>query len=338
MATISGQTVVRDRKGKGRKMDKVKLLEDMLRIRRFEEEVDRLYFAGKLPGQPHSCTGQEATAVGVCAALEPDDLLASNHRGEGHLIARGVDLYRLFAEVLGRRDGYSRGKGGAFHVADLSIGILGTTGIVGAGLPIAVGAGLAAQMRGSNQIVVAFFGDGASNQGAFHEALNLAGLWKLPVLFACENNLYGFSVAQSRHQAVKDVAMRAQSYGFQGEVVDGNAVLDVWEAARRAVARIRAGEGPFLLEMKTYRWAGHFGADPGTSYRPPEEVEHWKQRCPVKLYKEILLRTGGISEDGLEELEDRVTREVDGASRRAQECPEPPLEAAQEDLFLEIQP
>ncbi len=318
-------------------MDHVNLLETMLRIRRFEEEVDRLYFAGKTPGQPHSCTGQEAPAAGVCAAMEPGDLLASNHRGEGHLIARGMDLYRLFAEVLGRRDGYSRGKGGAFHIADLSLGILGTTGIVGAGLPIAVGAALATQMRGERQVVVAFFGDGASNQGVFHEALNLAGLWKLPVLFACENNLYGFSVAQSRHQAIKDVAARAESYGFQGEVVDGNAVLDVREAASRAMARIRAGEGPFLLEMKTYRWGGHFGADPGTSYRPPGELERWKERCPIKLYKELLLQRNLMSEDALEEVDDRITAEVEEASRRAQECPEPPLSAAQEDLYLEVQ-
>lgn len=314
-------------------LDPVKLLETMLRIRRFEEKVDQLFFAGKLPGMPHACTGQEASAAGVCAALEPGDLITSTHRGEGHLIARGADLYRLFAEVLGRRDGYSRGKGGTMHIADLSIGLLGTTGIVGAGIPIAVGAALAARMKGSDRIVVAFFGDGASNQGAFHEALNMAGLWKLPVVFACENNLYGMSVAQWRHQAIKDIAVRAQAYGFLGEVVDGNAVLDVLEAASRAVARARVGEGPTLLEMKTYRWCGHYGADPGTSYRKAEEVAAWKERCPVKRHTELLLKQGAITESELEELQERISNEVEEAANRALECPEPPLEAAQEDLF-----
>lgn len=317
-------------------LDPVKLLETMLRIRRFEEKVDQLFFAGKLPGMPHGCTGQEATAAGVCATLEPGDLFTSTHRGEGHLIARGADLYRLFAEVLGRRDGYSRGKGGAFHIAEPSLGLIGTTGIVGAGIPIAVGAGLAARMQGSDRVAVAFFGDGASNQGAFHEALNLAGLWKLPVVFACENNLYGMSVAQWRHQAIKDIAVRAQAYGFLGEVVDGNAVLDVLEAASRAVARARVGEGPTLLEMKTYRWCGHYGADPGTSYRTAEEVASWKERCPIERHTEHLLQSGLISGGELEDLQARVTSQVEDAAARALECPEPLLEAAQEDLYMEV--
>jgi len=316
-------------------VDQVKLLETMLRIRRFEEKVEVLYAAGKLPGMPHGCTGQEATAAGVCAALEPGDLVASTHRGEGHLIARGADLYRLFAEVLGRRDGYSGGKGGAFHIADLSIGFLGTTGIVGAGIPIAVGAALAARMQGTQSVAVAFFGDGASNQGAFHEALNLAGLWKLPVVFACENNLYGMFTAQSRHQAIVDIAGRAQSYGFPGEIVDGNAVLEVWKAASRAIARARAGEGPTLLELKTYRLCGHFGADSGTFYRSAQEVESWKELCPIKRYRGLLLQWGIMSEAKLEEVERRVARDVEEAANRALACPEPPIEAATEDLYLE---
>lgn len=314
----------------------MRLLETMLRIRGFEDKVEELYAAGKLPGMPHGCTGQEASAAGVCAALEPEDLLASTHRGEGHLIARGVDLYRLFAEVLGRRDGYSRGKGGAFHIADLSIGLLGTTGIVGAGIPIAVGAALAARMQGQRKVAVAFFGDGASNQGAFHEALNLAGLWKLPVVFACENNLYGMFTAQWRHQPIRDIADRAQAYGFPGEVVDGNAVLEVWEAASRAVARARSGEGPTLLEMKTYRLCGHYGADPGTFYRPAEELESWKERDPIKRHSELLLRSGSLSQGEMEALQERVAKEIDQAADKALECPEPPLEAAQEDLYLEV--
>ena len=320
----------------GGNVDQVKLLETMLRIRRFEEKNDQLFFAGKLPGMPHGCTGQEAAAAGVCAALEPGDLFTSTHRGEGHLIARGADLYRLFAELLGRRDGYSRGKGGTMHIADLSLGLVGTTGIVAAGIPIAVGAALASRMQGRTQVVVAFFGDGASNQGAFHEALNLAGLWKLPVVFACENNLYGMSVAQWRHQAIQDIAVRAQAYGFPGEVVDGNAVLDVVEAASRAVARARAGEGPTLLEMKTYRWCGHYGADPGTSYRTAEEVEGWKERCPIKRHTAHLLKNGLITETQLEELEERIAAEVEEAAGRALECPEPPLEAATEDLYADV--
>lgn len=310
------------------------LLQAMQTIRVFEEQVEELFRRAIMPGRPHSYRGQEACAVGVCSVLEAHDLVLSYHRGDGHMIARGLDLYTILAELLGRRDGYSKGKGGPMHMADPEKGFLGTNTVVGASVPIAAGAALAAQMRKSGQVVVSFSGEGAANQGAWHEALNLAGLWHLPVVFVCENNLYAFSVPQSRSMAIPHIADRAAAYGFPGQVVDGNDVLAVREAAARAVDRARSDQGPTLLELMTYRWDGHYGGDPA-DYRPGEEVEAWKGKDPIPRYRRALLENGWASPEEIDPVVERATALVEDVVRRALESPPPPLEEATTDLFVE---
>lgn len=249
------------------------MLRLMIKVRVFEEKLDELYQKKAMFGSTHSYRGQEAIAAGVCSALEPTDLMASYHRGTGHIIAKGADLYRLFCECLGRQDGYSQGRGGKMHMGDLGFGFIGNTGTVGASIPVATGAALAAKTRGSKEVVVGFLGDGAMNQGVVHEAMNLAGLWKLPVIYVCENNLYAMTVSVERSVAIKHLANRAQGYGFEGKVIDGNDVELVFDETRKAVEKARGGGGATFLECLTYRWDGHFGGDPGTTYRSREEIE-----------------------------------------------------------------
>ncbi|MBI2906247.1 MAG: thiamine pyrophosphate-dependent dehydrogenase E1 component subunit alpha [Chloroflexi bacterium] len=305
----------------------------MLKIRCFEEKTLQLYRDGFMQGPTHLYIGQEAVATGVCAALEEGDLIVSTHRPHGHLLAKGADPYRLLAELLGRKDGYSRGKGGSMHNTCLALGVLPSSAIVGGGLPYAVGAALAAKLRGSGQVVVSFFGDGASNQGTFHESLNMAGIWRLPIVFACENNLYGSSTRQDRATLVKDIAQRATSYGIQGKVVDGNDVLGVYGASKAAVAAARQGQGPTLLEFKTYRWYGHSTADPGDTYRTPEEISHWKEKCPIKRFTALLLDKETLSQVEIDRLKQEIQWAIDEASRRALEAPFPVTEEALSDVF-----
>jgi len=253
----------------------------MVTIRKFDERAVEEFHSGNIPGVVHAYIGQEAVAVGVCAALRQDDQIVSTHRGHGHTIAKGADLKPMMAELFGRIDGYCRGKGGSMHIADFSIGMLGANGIVGGGPPIATGAALAAQLEGSDRVGVAFFGDGASNEGAFHGSLNLASIWKLPAIYVCENNRWASGVAATNALSVEDVAVRAVSYNLPGVSVDGTDVLAVHEAAEQAVTRARAREGPTLIECKTYRWRGHSEqrgnpADP----RPQDEVEMGRQHDP----------------------------------------------------------
>jgi 2-oxoisovalerate dehydrogenase E1 component len=248
-------------------------------IRRFEEAVRDLLEMGKLDGAVHLSIGQEAVAAGVCATLLPGDTIASTHRGHGHVIAKGADLTRMFAELLGRETGYCHGRGGSMHIADLSLGILGANGIVGAGIPLTVGAAYAHQRQGENRVAVAFFGDGAVNQGAFHEALNLAAVWQLPAIFVCENNGYAASVPQTKHQREQTIAKRAIGYGMPGVTVDGNDALAVYAAASEAVARARHGGGPTLIECKTYRHSGHTARS--ADLRPALELAAWKERDPL---------------------------------------------------------
>ncbi len=309
------------------------LFRTMQIIRFFEEEVEELFRRGVMPGRPHSYRGQEACAVGVCSVLEDRDLVLSYHRGDGHMIAKGLDLYKILAELLGRQDGYSKGKGGKMHIADPAKGFLGTNTVVAASVPIAVGAALAAQMRNSGQVVISFFGDGAANQGAWHEALNLAGLWKLPVVFVCENNLYAFSVPQSKSMVIADIAERASAYGFPGKIVDGNDVLAVRAAAAPAVERAREGRGPTLLELKTYRWDGHYGGDLA-EYRPKEEVEAWKTRCPIARYQRWLIEEGRASTEEIEAVIREAKGLIESVVQRATEAPPPSLEDAPTDLFV----
>ena len=240
----------------------VDMYRTMKLIRDFEANASRLFAEGKIPGFVHLYIGEEAIATGVCAGLNDDDYITSTHRGHGHIIAKGGDIKYMMAELYGKATGYCKGKGGSMHIADANKGILGANGIVGAGHNIAVGAGLSAKYRGTDQVCVCFFGDGSTNQGTFHEAMNLASIWKLPVIFVCENNLYGISMHQSKHQAIQDVADRAVAYNVPGVIVDGNDVFAVYEAATEAVVRARAGQGPTLIECKTYRHQGHFEGDP----------------------------------------------------------------------------
>ncbi|MDH5794186.1 MAG: pyruvate dehydrogenase (acetyl-transferring) E1 component subunit alpha [Candidatus Bathyarchaeota archaeon] len=304
----------------------------MLEIRFFEEKVFDLYAQNIVPGTIHLYLGEEAVAVGVCSLLRKNDYITSTHRGHGHCIAKGAELKRTMAEILGKKTGYCKGKGGSMHIADFSIGMLGATAVVGAGLPIAVGAGLSAKLRKTDQVVACFFGEGASNQGTFHESINMASTWKLPVIFVCENNLYAMGTRQSTVMAIENVADRAVAYGIPGVVVDGNDVLAVYEATQKAVERARNDEGPTLIECKTYRHKGHSRVDPA-KYRPKEEVEEWLTKDPIKRFKEKLLQTNTLTEAEIEQIEKEVSAEIEEAVKFAMESPYPAPEEALEDVY-----
>jgi pyruvate dehydrogenase E1 component alpha subunit len=300
------------------------LYRTMLTIRLFEQRVAREFRTGEIPGFVHMYIGEEAVAAGVCANLREDDYVTSTHRGHGHCIAKGCDLDRMMAEIYGREDGLCRGRGGSMHIADFSRGMLGANAIVGGGIALATGAGLASSVRGSGQVAVAFFGDGAANQGVLHESLNLAAIWKLPVLYVCENNGFAESTPAAYATSVPDVASRASAYGIPGVVADGADVLDVYSAAHAAVARARAGEGPTLLEVKTYRFMGHFEGDPDRD-RGDEEREATRERDALEALRERLVADGHATEAELDalraELEEAVSHAVEFA--RASPFPDP---------------
>ncbi|MDH5462596.1 MAG: pyruvate dehydrogenase (acetyl-transferring) E1 component subunit alpha [Candidatus Bathyarchaeota archaeon] len=312
----------------------ISMYRTMLEIRHFEEKVYDLYGQNLVPGTIHLYTGQEATAVGVCANLRKDDYITSTHRGHGHCIAKGARLEKVMAEILGKKTGYCKGKGGSMHIADFTIGMLGATAVVGAGLPIATGAGLSIKLRGTDQAVACFFGDGASNQGTFHEGINMAAVWALPILFVCENNLYAMGTRQSRVMAIENVADRAAAYGIPGAVVDGNDVLAVYEAAHKAVKRARQGKGPTLIECKTYRHKGHSRFDPAT-YRPKEEVEKWLKKDPIPRFQKRLLEEGFLTEKEALRIEEEVAKTVEDAVKFAVESPYPAPEEALENIYAQ---
>jgi TPP-dependent pyruvate/acetoin dehydrogenase alpha subunit len=273
-------------------LDQINMLRKMILIREFEELAISLRAAGKIYGAVHPYVGQEAVAVGVCANLTNADRVTSTHRGHGHCIAKGADIKRMMAELFGRIDGYCKGRGGSMHIADFAVGMLGANGIVGGGLPLATGAALAAQLEGKGNVAVSFFGDGAVAEGEFHEALNISSVWKLPIVFVCENNQYAANNAVGVQHRVTDVAVHANSYGMSGLTIDGNDVLAVCEAARAAVERARRGEGPFLLECKTYRWYFHAMRNaPPPETRPADEIAEWKERDPIaRLAADLIAR------------------------------------------------
>jgi TPP-dependent pyruvate/acetoin dehydrogenase alpha subunit len=312
-----------------------KMFKTMLTIRRFEERAIDDFRNGKLPGFIHSYIGQEAIAVGVCAHLRKDDRIVSNHRGHGHCIAKGADMKRMMAEIYAKKTGYCKGKGGSMHIADFQIGMLGANGIVAAGLPIATGSALAAQLEGGDRISVVFFGDGAVGEGEFHETLNLASIWKLPIVYVCENNEYGVNTATSYSMAAENVADRAVAYSMPGVVADGNDLVTVYETAEKAVKRARTGEGPTLVEFKTYRWRGHFEGDGLPDLRPKAEIEAWKKKCPVAFTKKYLLENGIADEQELEAMNDDIMAQVQAAVDFAVESPLPNPEDALEDIFSE---
>ena len=308
------------------------MYEKMVEIRLFEEKVFELYGQNLVPGTIHLYAGEEAVAVGVCSALRNDDYVTSTHRGHGHCIAKGADLRQTMAEILGKKTGYCRGKGGSMHIADFSVGMLGATAVVGAGLPIAVGAGLSARLRKTDQVAACFFGEGASNQGTFHESLNMASTWKLPVVFVCENNLYAMGTRQSAVMNIENIAERATAYGIRGACVDGNDVLAVYEAAIEAVRRARRGKGPTLIECKTYRHKGHSRVDPA-KYRPEDEVQNWLQKDPLINFKKYLTQEHLLNEAELLTLEKEAAAKVEDAVKFAMESSYPTPEEALEDVY-----
>ncbi len=311
------------------------ILERMVLIREFEERAATLMEQNRIPGAVHLYVGEEAVGVGVCSTLTDSDYIASTHRGHGHLLAKGGDPRRMYAELLGKSTGYCKGKGGSMHIADLDIGMLGANGIVGAGPPIAMGAAFAAKYRDDGRVAVVFFGDGASNQGTFHEAANMASLYKLPLIMCCENNLYGEFTRQADHQAVKDVADRAGGYNMPGVVVDGMDVMAVREAAAEAVARARRGEGPTLLEAKTYRFYDHVGRDFGILKRDEDEVAHWRSRDPIDAFRATLIEQSVLSEGDAEAMVVEVRARIDEAVEFAESSPDPLPEDLLTDVYTE---
>ena len=306
----------------------------MVRIRRFEEAAGKLMENGKIPGALHLYVGEEAVATGVMAHLSNEDQITSTHRGHGHLIAKGGSFDRMFAELYGKATGYCKGKGVSMHVSDLSLGMLGANGIVGGGPPIAMGAAFSNKFRKTDNVACCFFGDGASNEGSFHEAANMAGLYKLPAIFVCENNGYGEYTPQANHQAIVDVADRAPGYGMPGVVVDGMDVMAVYEAAGEAIARARAGEGPTLLECKTYRYYDHVGIrGMGLSYRTDEEVEEWKKKDPIDLFESRLADQDILTAEAAQAVHDETLVEVAAAVKFAEDSPFPDLSALTEDVY-----
>ncbi len=298
------------------------LYRTMLTIRRFEERCNFLYMQGRIPSTLHLYIGQEAVATGVCANLRPDDYLTSTHRPHGHAIAKGVTLRSIMAELYGKATGCCQGKGGSMHVGDIRVGMFPAIAIVAGGIPIAAGAALALKRLGTDRVAVSFFGDGATNEGAFHEGVNMAAIWDLPVIFICENNLYAASTPFSAAFKVKSIVERAPAYGLPAEQVDGNDVMAVYAAAGRAVARARAGQGPTLLECLTYRQCGHSRSDPRT-YRSKAEEAAWAERDPIKLQAGRLIAAGATTEAALAEVEKEVGAAVDDAVTFAETSPLP---------------
>lgn len=313
----------------------INMYKTMLRIRKFEETAMNLFAEGKIPGFVHLYIGEEAVATGVSANLNEDDYITSTHRGHGHIIAKGGELNVMMAELFGKATGYGKGKGGSMHIADATKGILGANGIVGAGHDICLGAGLSAQYKGTKQVSICFFGDASTNQGTFHEAVNMASVWNLPVVFVCENNGYGISVSQKRHQKIVDVADRSSSYGIPGVIVDGNDILAVYEASKEAIERAREGKGPTLLECKTYRQRGHYEGDPGT-YKPKGEQEEWMKKDPIPRFEKYILEQQVVGTEGLKDIQSGIDDEVSEAVNFANNSPYPEVESVFDDIYSDI--
>jgi acetoin:2,6-dichlorophenolindophenol oxidoreductase subunit alpha len=310
------------------------LYETMVRIRVFEQRAEQLFLEKKIPGFIHLYIGEEAIAAGVIAQLRKDDYLASTHRGHGHMLAKGADSKRMMAELFGKATGYCKGKGGSMHIMDFSLGVLGANGEVAAGIPIAAGAGMAIRMvKKTDQVVVCFFGDGASNRGAFHEGLNWAAVYRLPIVFVVEHNGYASTMATSETTSVKDISMRAQSYGMEGLCVDGNDVQQVYRAARSAIQKARRGDGPTLIEAKTFRLKGHYVGDP-QKYRDPQEVDaRWRDE-PIGRFERHLLDRQVLSEEARQAIWRRHEAEIEEAVRFAESSPHPAPAEALTDLFV----
>ena len=314
--------------------DKRELLKMMFRIRHFEEKVHELYLTDRLFGMsPHLSIGEEAVATGACKALRKDDYVVSTHRGHGHCLAKGTDMKLMMAEILGKETGYCKGRGGSMHIADVKTGNLGANGIVGAGLPIAAGAGLSIKYRETDQVCACFFGDAASNQGTFHESVNLCATFKLPVIFICENNIYGLSTPINKTSATPDIADRAKGYNIPGAIVDGMDPIAVYEEVARAVERARKGDGPSLIECKTYRFLGH-GASDHRPYRTREEEKEWMEKGPIVRFKKRLVEEGVMTEDEIDTMQEETKKEAEEAGEYALNSPEPDPKDVEKYLYV----
>lgn len=310
----------------------VNLYKEMWLIRYFDEKVDQFFAKGMIHGTTHLCVGQEASSAGAIAALMDSDKITSTHRGHGHCISKGADVNRMMAELFGRETGYCKGKGGSMHIADVDKGNLGANGIVGGGIPLAVGAALTSKMKAAGYVVLCFFGDGASNEGSFHEAINLASIWDLPVVFICENNQYGMSGPVKEMTNIQNIADRASGYGIPGKVVDGTDLIEILNTVYDAVEYAREGNGPTIIEAKTYRWKGHSKSD-AKKYRTREEEEEWRQKDAIKKYKELLIHEGLMTEEKAAELQQQAKSEIEDAVTFAEKSPEPSIDSLLEDVY-----
>jgi len=310
------------------------LFERMFLIREFEEQVKFLFLEGSMPGTIHQCQGQEAAAVGVCSALQAEDYITSTHRPHGHALAKGLTPEEILIELFGRSTGCCKGKGGSMHIGNIAKGMAPAIAIVGGGIPVATGMALALKMQKRSQVVACFFGDGATSEGAFHEAVNMGAIWNLPIVYVCENNLYGASTRIEKVTRLKHIADRAAGYGIRGETVNGNNVLAVYEAAQKAVEECRIGKGPVLLELETYRITGHSRRDP-CHYQPKEEKDQWREREPLKVFGELLVHRDDIVASDLEQIRDKVQKQIEKAIETAQKEPEPSVEDLTSDVFVD---
>ncbi len=312
--------------------EKKEALRKMYLIRAFEEMAEKLYGMGKIHGTMHLSIGMEASATGAVAALRADDFILSTHRGHGHCIAKGADMNRMMAEFMGKETGYCRGRGGSMHIADIEGGNLGANGVVAGGIPMSVGVGLSIKMQRRDQIILCFFGEGAANLGPFHEGLNMAAIWKLPVVFVCENNQYAMSLHYKKAFAIERISDRAASYGMPGVTVDGNDVHAVYQAVRDAAERARGGEGPTLIENLTYRWRGHSRSD-ANRYRTKEEIEAWKEKCPIKRFKTLLIEVGVLSQEEVDQIEKDAYAVIDASVEFSESSPDPDLATIEEGVY-----
>ena len=315
--------------------DMLRMFEQMTRIREFDERAGLLMEQARVHGSVHLYCGEEAIAVGVCEALNDDDYITSTHRGHGHLIAKGGDVERMYAELFAKATGYNGGKGGSMHMAALDLGIIGANGIVAAGLPIGLGVAFASQYQGNDRVTVCFFGDGATNEGAFHEAMNIAAILKAPMVFVCENNGYGEWSSAASTTSVTDIVDRAASYGIAGAMVDGMDIAAVHEASIEAIARARSGAGPTLLECKTYRYYDHVGRDFGMLQRDPDEIARWRARDPIKQWRKVLIAQGVFDANTADTITARIAADMDRAIATAEQAPDPHPDALYEDVYSE---
>jgi len=313
----------------------LELYRKMVLCRKFEEKVVELVNKNEIYGTTHEYIGEEAVAAGVCSALRNDDLLASTHRGHGHIISKGGDVRYMFAELLGRIDGYNKGKGGSMHIADVGIGVLGANGIVGAGVPIAVGAALAIKIKKLDKAVISFFGDGASNQGVVHEAMNMAAVWNLPIIFVCENNQYAVSTSVKYSLKIENISERSKAYGFEGKTIDGMDVLEVYNNSKEIVDKVRYTSKPFLLECKTYRYSGHFTAEKilNLNYRTEDEINYYKSICPILTFAARAIEDGICTKKELDDIDNSIINQIDEAVDFARKSKSPEPSDALNDMY-----